>query len=206
MGKLSDLATKYKTDKCPADHAYTPIYEKWLDKRQIESLLEVGFGSGASARMWTECYPLANIYCVEYKNDEHENVWKSPDLNINGLKTFIGDSTKKETWDNIPREIDVIIDDGSHFPKDQIETFLIGFEHLKSGGLYFIEDTHCGGEQKYGATTMLYEWLRDLCVNQQAFHVQTGGDFYKARPYMGYMTRDIFSIHSYKSLIVIEKA
>lgn len=208
MDKLSYLAEAFGTDKRMADHAYTPIYEKWLSllKDDVKSMLEIGFGGGASIKMWMEYYPMAKIYCMEYKDNEYEEVWNKPNLNIESLNLILGDSTKKESWDKVPYDLDFIVEDGSHFPQDQIETFKLGFPHVKSGGLYFLEDTHCGGEQKYGATTMLYDWVRDLMIRQQAFHVQTGGDFYKATPYMDDFTKQIFSISSYKSLIIFQKA
>ena len=35
----------------------------------------------------------------------------------------------------------IIIDDGSHFPKDVIKSFNLLFSSLKENGLYFVEDT-----------------------------------------------------------------
>lgn len=203
---LTELSIKYGTDKQPQDHNYMPIYEFWLKDRNIESMLEVGFGAGASMKMWLEYYNKSNVYCIEYMDNEHEQVWNRPDLNLKNLNLFVGDSTIPATWNQIPFDLDFIVDDGSHYPEDQLKTFMLGFSHVKKGGLYFIEDTHCGGEKKYGASMLVYDWVREIMINQQAFHVQTGGDFYKARHYMDSLTADIYSIHSYKSIIIIEKA
>lgn len=206
MGKLTDLSILYGTDKQPKDHNYMPIYEFWLKDRNINNMLEVGFGPGASIKMWLSAYPDANVHCIEYMGEEYESVWNKPNLNLDKLNLVIGDSTKEETWKNIPFNLDFIVDDGDHHADSMINTFLSGFSHLKSGGLYFIEDTHCPFEKKYGATDKIYQWLYTAMIRQQASHVQTGGDFYKARMYMDDLTKDIYSLHSYKSLVVIEKA
>jgi hypothetical protein len=206
MGRLSDLAIKYNTDKQPKDHNYTPIYEEWLNKIDVKSMLEVGFGPGASMRMWLEYYPDSSVYCLEYGGEEYEQVWDKPNLDLPRLNLIMGNSTIKQSWEKVPHNLDFIVDDGDHHAEAMLATFYSGFSHLRAGGLYFIEDLHCPFESKYGATHLMYDWMYDIMLAQQAPHVQTGGDFYKARPYMDANARDIYSIHSYKSMIVIQKA
>ena len=44
---------------------------------------------------------------------------------------------------NENENFDVIIDDGSHKPSDQIKSFEILWPMLSDGGLYIIEDVQC---------------------------------------------------------------
>jgi len=207
MGKLSELANKYGTDKKPSDHNYTPMYEQMLSTINVGKLLEVGLGNGASVQMWRDYFPEAEIYCIEYFGEENEKVWSNADGNIPGVKVINGDSTAFETWEKVPSDLDVIIDDGEHHPDFQINTFLIGFKHLKKGGLYFIEDTHCNFEERYtGGHDIIYKWLFEKIINQQTPHANWGGNFYKAQSYMDEITAQIYSYHLYKSIIAFERA
>ena len=47
-------------------------------------------------------------------------------------------------------KFDVIIDDGSHFPKDVIFSFKYLFDTLNNNGLYFIEDTQTSYNHYFG--------------------------------------------------------
>jgi uncharacterized UBP type Zn finger protein len=206
LKSLTELAAQYQTDKQVINHNYMPMYEFWLKDRKIDSLLEIGFGPGLSMKMWLDYYPDSKIYCMDNMGDEFEKVWHNPDTNISGLNMVKGDSTNPEAWLNVPYNLDVIIDDGSHAPNDQIATFMLGFSKLKSRGLYFIEDTHCNFEKIYSDKDIIYPWLNGLIVNQQCPSYATEGDFYRFRGLMSWPSRDILSYHLYKSIILFEKA
>ena len=208
MSILFDLADKYKTDKRLADHNYVMMYENLMEKNRMATnkILEVGFGEGGSVKMWMDYFPNAETYCIEYFDKEHTDVWHSPSSDIPDLNVIGGDSTKPETWIDVPGNFDYIIDDGSHFPQDQISTFLHGFSHLKSHGLYFIEDTHCGFEKIYGETDQVYRWVFDYIMQQQTPGRNYGGNFYQCRNAMPEIVKDIYSYSFYKSVVVFEKA
>ena len=53
---------------------------------------------------------------------------------LQGNSKFIQSLIKKY------EKFDIIIDDGSHFPKDVIKSFNLLFSSLKENGLYFVED------------------------------------------------------------------
>lgn len=206
MATLTELSIKYNTDKNPNDHNYISLYEQWFGRSNVQSMLEIGLGSGASHRMWLEYFPQAKIYGIEYFDEENKNTWNNFDGNIPGLNLIRGSSTDPETWNQIPYGLDIIIDDGSHEIDDQIKTFELGFSKLRQGGLWIIEDCHCGFEKKYGASDKLYRYFMNLIIGQQIPNLPTGGDFYKYRQYMSGFSRDIFSYSFYKSLIVMTKA
>jgi hypothetical protein len=183
------------------------MYEKLLSLIEVNSLLEIGLGSGASMRMWIDYYPNAKVYCIEDFGEENERLWGKADGNIEGLNLISGDSTIKETWDKVPFELDFIVDDGDHHPDSQIKTLVQGFSHLRTGGLYFIEDTHCNFTELYtGGKDIIYSSIFDLIVKQQIPRMSTDGNFYRNIPYMAAEARPILSYHFYKSIIALEKA
>ena len=206
MATLSELMNFHGSDKRIADHAYTPIYEFWLKDLEVNNMLEVGYGRGSSMRAWLDYYPNANIYCMEFADKEWREVWNSPKLELPRLNMIMGDSTMKESWDHVPYNLDFCVDDGSHLHSHMIDTFINGFPHVKSHGLYFLEDTHMNMESRYGSNTLIYDWLRERMIAQQNMRYETGGDFYKAQRFMDEFTQQIYSIHSYKSLVVFQKA
>jgi hypothetical protein len=205
METLAQLAAKYNTDKKAGGHGYVKMYETILKTIEVNSLLEIGLGSGASMRMWLEYYPNADIYCMEDFGEENRKIWHGMDGNIEGLKLIKGDSKAIETWKTVPQNLSVIIDDGDHHPQAQLETFLCGFPHLKSGGLYFIEDLHCNFQPQYTDKDIIYPWIFNLILEQQTPKYVIGGNFYQGQAYMGIISREIYSYHFYKSVAVFER-
>lgn len=206
MSLLDDLATQYGTDKQPIEHNYTSNYNKLLKTISVDNMLEIGLGNGASIKMWKDYFPQAKIFCMELFGKENAEKWNGAEGNINGINFISGDSTKIDSWINIPNNLDMIIDDGSHDPDDQIQTFIAGFSHLRTGGLYIIEDTHCGLEERYGGTTKLYQWFINLVMDQQTPVANWGGNFYSIRHAIQGLAKDILSFHIYRSMMVFERA
>lgn len=145
------LAQKYGSDKCPQlKNHYTPYYYELFAPRQnqVKKLLEIGIGDpqkmthvqnyqpGASLFMWRDFFPLARIYGLDFA----PNTLVTADR----IQSFLGDQTDKETLihllDNIGHDIDIVIDDGSHSPPDQITTCLTLMPLLPADVDYIIED------------------------------------------------------------------
>jgi hypothetical protein len=143
---LCELAIKHGTDKCSTvikdqlagiGHNYTPYYHL-LFKAQRESIkrvLEIGVATGASLRMWEEYFPNAEIIGVD--NDERKLIDEGR------ISSYLCDQSSeyglKCLRDSIG-ECELMIDDGSHRPLDQIRTCNILAEKLAVGGVYVIED------------------------------------------------------------------
>jgi hypothetical protein len=139
MTPLCELALKYGTDKYPW---YTLFYEALLRDRRnsIARVLEIGIGTpeamahvpgyrpGASLRMWRDYFPNAEIFGVDideralFSEDRIKTVWGSQDQ----VQSVGG--------------VDLVIDDASHCPEDQINSASVLFPQLKPGSLYIIED------------------------------------------------------------------
>jgi hypothetical protein len=160
---LTAIANKYGTDKGtegPVDtwsgHNYTDIYEAYLGplRHQELRILEIGLGvkgscwdaqiaqgknldGGASIKMWAEYFPLARIFGIDVNPALH--------LDTDRITTFVADQgdpaqLRKVIEDTGSEGFDIIIDDGSHRADHQQIAFGALFNHVRVGGVYFIED------------------------------------------------------------------
>lgn len=123
---------------------YFPIYERHLLPlaQTKPALLEIGIFSGGSLDMWKSVMgPGTRVAgldihpaCLAYKK--------------NGFEIFVGDQSRAGVWRRIfgrMRRLDIVIDDGSHLPRDQIATFEAVFPCLEPGGVMIFEDVHGEG-------------------------------------------------------------
>lgn len=149
MSELDELMKKYYTDKCSLDHNYVPFYEELLNpiKNKKLKMLEIGIyrppvdsvrQEAASLKTWYDYLPKAEIYAIDL--DDFSNI------NNDRIKTFVCNHDSKEDLENLIKqtgsEFDIILEDGSHMTRSN--QFIVGqlFKHVKSGGVYIIEDLH----------------------------------------------------------------
>lgn len=161
LTELCKIAYKYGTDKCPQlKHSYTPYYyDLFKDKRKkIKKVLEMGIGGnthdwsktdwiydpklnrnyhkGASLYMWRDFFPNAQIYGAD---NAPETIFQDK-----RIKTFLCDERKKEDIENLVKQtgsdIDLFIDDGSHYWKNQAFLARTILPLLDKGVIYIIED------------------------------------------------------------------
>ena len=117
---------------------YGPIYDRhFAEHRDLPiNILEIGVLKGGSMRLWEKYFPKANIYGIDI--DEECQQYES-----DRTKIFIGDQSDVSFLRNVKAKIpkiDILIDDGSHRAKDQKITFEEMYYHLKTPGVYLIED------------------------------------------------------------------
>ncbi len=91
--------------------------------------LEIGVQDGSSIKKWREMSSAWDVWGLDI------------DESCRGEQIVIGSQEDKEVLKQF-EEFDVVIDDGGHTWKQQIETFEYLFPTLRSGGLYVIEDLH----------------------------------------------------------------
>ena len=96
--------------------------------------------------MWENYFSSdAQIYGLAYGESEIEIIRSKNDTAAaKNTRLFFGSQTDNEVLDSmldeIASSIDIVIDDGSHDPADQMFTFEKIFPHVSAGGLYVIED------------------------------------------------------------------
>lgn len=142
-GKLTELGTKYHTDKAYY-HKFTRMYERYLyDKRnKIQTMVEVGVLRGASIKMWDEYLPNAKILGLDINSEHFKEHQFSSRVNLE-----VCDASKKVSLEAVLKKhnmesIDLFIEDGSHRVSEQVSTLDAAWKYIKSGGIYVIEDMH----------------------------------------------------------------
>jgi hypothetical protein len=175
IGDLTRLADTFGSDKGSqrSAHGYTRIYGKLFENLRAKepSILEIGllrpdqdnrrmvnaaegvtFSSASTApslAMWRAYFPRALLFGFDI--DDFSEV------NIEGCRIIRGDMSSRSDLSKlvaaIDRPLDIIIDDGSHASHHQQIALGFLFPHLRSGGLYIIEDLHWQDEamEKEGA-------------------------------------------------------
>ena len=114
LSNLTEIADYYETDKGNIKHLYTPIYESIIGNLKNISLLEIGIANGSSLRAWSHYYPESKITGIDI-NPNCKILCKDNDK----INIIISDVLEY----NFDEKYDVIIDDGSHIPRDMIHSF-----------------------------------------------------------------------------------
>ncbi len=131
-----DLSLKNNTDKVYY-HGYHFFYTEHFEKFRFEkfNMLEIGYGDGASMKTWVDYFPEAQITVMDINVELHYN---------ERCQVIKSDQSKKSDLDAIINKVKsakLILDDGSHNPLHQFETFNHLFKNLlEPGGIYIIED------------------------------------------------------------------
>lgn len=162
MSQLDEIGLKYNADKSSRFHNYLDFYQLMLPDRSFRGrLLEIGIMDGPSMRMWAEYYPKAEIVGVDIYNKDHlyNEPWGVP----KSVKMFEIDGTDPEQVKQLGN-FDIIIDDGSHYMKDQQKSFeLLYYNQLNKDGVYVLEDLWTSYIKMYqNAKITTIEYLKQL--------------------------------------------
>jgi hypothetical protein len=135
-GDFYQLCIKNGADKVHY-HGYNYFYPQYIERFRNDSFkfLEIGYGNGTSLPVWLEYFPKADITIadinVELVHSDRCRVVKCDQSKISDLSELCGSLGSAK----------VIIDDGSHNPIHQIQSFDYLFKNLlEEGGVYIIED------------------------------------------------------------------
>lgn len=141
---LDSIGVQYRTDKSSLLHGYLEQYELLFPKPEaVTTVAEIGVQRGGKWRnnhsvpsliTFREWFYNAHVYGMDVKTIDCK------DANITLLQ---GDQSKVsdlQAFAKAIRQADLIIDDGSHRPDDQLLSFLQLKDQVKPGGVYVIED------------------------------------------------------------------
>ncbi|WP_312394589.1 hypothetical protein [Chryseobacterium sp.] len=127
-------------------HRYDSIYTQELSNLEnVKKIVEFGIFKGDSVRWLNREYPEAKIFGADILPVQSE--WTINDA----ISYYQLDQDKVSDIQNFlnitGNEIDLIIEDGSHFPKHQKNCLVEGMNYLKSNGIYILEDIHTSHPQ-----------------------------------------------------------
>jgi hypothetical protein len=193
---LDEVALKHGADKSSEQHAFTAVYERFLEPlRELPiTMLEIGVFEGASVRMWRDYFPNARIYAIDFAESAHRH-------GDSRIAVFVGNQMDRAFLDTVvgaSGALDFIVDDGGHRPEQQLTSLFHLWEHLKLGGVYAIEDVHTSylgrwspGWRQPGTTI---EVLKDVVDDVNSYWHQRGARL-----------SDVESVQFYPELCVISK-
>lgn len=140
MTSLTEIADHYGTDKGSRGHNYTAFYERLFKGMRSKpvKILEIGVAGGESIKMWADWFynKESRIYGVEIENrplpefDDRTQIF----ITNAALPNAVFDIT------NVTGPIDILVDDGSHYCKDQKDAFRLWWPHIKPSGILIVED------------------------------------------------------------------
>lgn len=146
---LANLFHQYGSDKA-GKHNYHVAYGSLLQRNSAVSILEIGLGTnnpqapsgmgvngspGAAERAFRDWAPNSRIYGAD--------VDKGVLFTEERIETFFVDQTRPDTLKELAAklpQLDLVIDDGLHFPRANLNTINFALPLLKEGGLVVVED------------------------------------------------------------------
>lgn len=161
--KASQFSRTYAKPK-----GYLAHYEKFFSPLRMDplKLIEIGAAGGESIRMWLEYFPNGHIYGIDIVHNT--NPYNTDFSDVHPRYNFVhADQSDPTMWACLNADTggnwDIVIDDGSHMPKDIIDSFEAGWQFVRSGGYWCVEDLGCGflspGYPNH------YEWIKFVTDN-----------------------------------------
>lgn len=216
---LDSLAIQNNADKGSFYHDYTRVYSNYFKeiRQQHIRFLEIGIYNGNSVRLWEAYFPNAELHFIDITS-KFINYYSSRSFyhfmnqeDIDALQKF---------GNSIGGQFDIIIDDGGHTMKQQLNSLVALFPFVKSGGMYIIEDLHTSYWKEFGGsgtTTQPYanegttvHFLKELIDSVNAVGAKSRrANFNLASPSiknnLTFWEKEVRSIHFYDSICIIFK-
>ena len=120
--EIESLFEKYGSNKFM--HEYAKIYFSYLEKLKDKKLniLEIGIADGKSLKAWSDYFSNSTIIGIDIKKIDKNK----KGLDKSNIEVYQGSQSDKKFIEDIInkyKKFDIIIDDGSHYPKDVINSF-----------------------------------------------------------------------------------
>lgn len=142
-GRLYDLFLARNDRGVHKWHHYFDVYERHLGRFSGTAfrMLEIGVSKGGSLSMWSEYFgPDARIVGLDVnpKTLEFDGRWPNVTVRIGDQ----ADPAFLAAFDDEFGPFDVVIDDGGHTARQQINSFNLLYPRMTERGVYICEDTH----------------------------------------------------------------
>jgi hypothetical protein len=154
MIKLIDIHTNFQTDKGTA-HSYVSFYDNLFEpiKTKKLNILEIGVLFGGSLKMWEYYFLNSQIFGIEdfsqktgqnyYNNKLVDPLLVFEDLKSHDrIKLYNLNCEDKQSVNHILENkiFDIIIDDASHEPSQQLNNLELFLPKVNKEGFYICED------------------------------------------------------------------
>lgn len=176
--KLGLSDTPYGTDKLLYKSYFELLYPRLLSSLPgINAIVEIGVRGGASMYIWSLLYPRASLIgldLVKMGDDSGPNP-----AYMSGQNTIFinGNAYTGEIANKVPDEIDLLIDDGSHYLKDQIKVLELYLDKLSEHGVLVIEDVQRGYRDAYRLLCRVPSESFSLSAHDYRFNKRAYDDF-----------------------------
>lgn len=190
VAKFHDLVNNLSvvSDKV-TDHAYQEMYGNYLlpyikeSRNQGKSIkfLEIGLGCtgdelfGGSIEIWNKLFSAKDdLWSADYEGGCIDKARAAGKLH--NFKTLVGDQENITVLNQWMKQsgghFDIIIDDGGHVNAQIYNTVYTLWEHLKPGGLFFIEDLQVGRREPHyirgiPMVEVIKDWLEQLLIEEK---------------------------------------
>lgn len=205
---LTSISVKYDTDKI--SHGYFYIYDKYLKPlfgKKI-NLMEIGVSNGESLKVWNEFFEGSNIIGIDIED--------KTEYETNNIKTIIANQESDVDLKKLPKDMDIIIDDGGHKMIQQQRSLVNLFSNnLKNGGYYIIEDlqtsdksfqescNHTWGGNESNNTLKLLQDLKKGVLSENSEYFITMSEFSQLKKSIEYL--EIYEIKWGSTMAVLKK-
>jgi predicted O-methyltransferase YrrM len=127
-------------------------------------LAEIGIYHNMSMCCWRKFFPQATLYGLDFNKGFIDNAVSH---NLDNTHYSSIDVTNKQSilaaFDQLNTKLDIIIDDSTHQPTDQINVVVSCLDYLNSGGYLIIEDLF--KKVDLSTFTAVLDNLRDIVVD-----------------------------------------
>jgi glycosyltransferase involved in cell wall biosynthesis len=150
MESLQQIVLEHQGNVCDKWSFYLEEYERIFTTYRDApiSLLEIGVQNGGSLEIWRKFFVNATTIigcdidpnCANVRFDDPR------------IAVIVADATTDHGERQILQKcssFDIIIDDGSHRSSEIVRSFARYFKHLKTKGIYIVEDLHCSYWNQY---------------------------------------------------------
>lgn len=174
MESLDDILKKHGADKDMNHHGYSRHYAKLFEPLRYKpiTLLEIGVQYGCSIKAWLEYFTQGQIIGVDCLRQD--------DISDPRFTFLRCDQADPELKNCVRDNINIVIDDGSHIPTDQMMSFKSLWPKLVRGGVYIIEDTHPNHDARHD---WMYRWGASELLWHIAGAINWHGKNYYGRPF-----------------------
>jgi len=182
---------------------YFEIYERHLERFRGTpvNVLEIGVFHGGSLQMWKHYFGTrARIVGVDVRPECKR-------FEEDGIEIMIGDQSDPGFLASVQEAmptLDILIDDGGHYPAQQLATFEALFPRISDRGVYICEDLHSNYWRRFGAGPRhpgtFIERAKSLIDQLTAWHTEDPEELE-----VDDFTLTVHGMHFYDSMLVIEK-